>query len=103
MTTKELLEIIILVIGGGGAAAAGGFSFATMRAHLAITELELKIKTEGQDFARKVQKNIDHNGVEIGIIKKDIRDIKHRINMSELENFPEENKPKRTGWTIEDA
>jgi iron uptake system EfeUOB component EfeO/EfeM len=122
VTTKELLEIIILIIGGGGAAATAGFAFAVHQEKQKLNELRLEIKdaqlefqaqlhralTAGQtEFARKVQKNIDSNQVEIGILKGEVDDIKGMIKgnyqIKTRSTFPPENKPKHTGWTIEDA
>ncbi len=122
MTIKELLEIIILIIGGGGAAATAGFAFAVHQEKQKLDELRVDIKdaqlkfqtqlhhtlTAGQsEFARKVQQNIESNRVEIGVVKCDIRDIKGVLMrngaLHDRAGFPEENKPKQTGWTIEDA
>jgi iron uptake system EfeUOB component EfeO/EfeM len=122
VTIKELLEIIILIIGGGGAAATAGFAFAIHQEKQKLDQLRIDIKdaqlnfqtklhhtlTVGQsEFARKVQQNIDSNGVEIGLLKGEIDDIKDMIQgnyqMKARPAFPPENKPKRTGWTIEDA
>ena len=122
MTTKELLEVIILIIGGGGAAATGGFAFAVYQEKQKLDQLRLELKdnqlnfqtqlyqklTTGQsEFARKVQKNIDSNGVEIGILKGELDDIKQimqgNYQAKSRPAFPPENKPKHTGWTIEDA
>ncbi len=122
MTTKELLEVIILIIGGGGAAATGGFAFAVYQEKQKLDQLRLELKdnqlnfqtqlyqklTTGQsEFARKVQKNIDSNGVEIGILKSEVDDIKQimqgNYQAKSRPPFPPENKPKHTGWTIEDA
>jgi len=122
VTTKELLEIIILIIGGGGGAATAGYAFAIQQEKQKLDQLRINIKdaqldwqdnlyqklTQGQsEFARKVQKNIDSNGVEIGILKGKIDDIEsimqgtYQTRMRPA--FPPENKPKHTGWTIEDA
>jgi hypothetical protein len=122
VTTKELLEIIILIIGGGGGAATAGFAFAVHQEKQKLESLRLELKdyqldfqdklyqklTEGQsEFARKVQNNIDSNGFEIGILKGEMDDIKEAIQgncqVRTRSSFPEENIPKRTGWTIEDA
>jgi hypothetical protein len=122
VTTKELLEIIILIIGGGGGAATAGFAFAIHQEKQKLEKLRIEIKdyqldfqtqlhhtlTAGQkEFARKVQQNIDSNQVEIGILKCDINDIKGVLQrnhqMKPRTDFPSENKPKHTGWTIEDA
>jgi hypothetical protein len=122
VTTKELLEIIVLIIGGGGATATAGFAFAIHQEKQKLDELRLEIKdyqldfqaqlhhtlTAGQkEFARKVQQNIDSNQVDIGILKCDVNDIKGVLErnhqMKPRANFPAENKPKHTGWTIEDA
>ena len=122
MTTKELLEIIILIIGGGGGAATAGFAFAIHQEKQKLDELRLEIKdyqlnfqaqlhhtlSAGQkEFGRKIQQNIDSNQVDIGILKCDVNDIKGVLErnheMKPRADFPSENKPKRTGWTIEDA
>ena len=122
MTIKELLEIIILIIGGGGAAATAGFTFAIHQEKNKLDQLRVEIKdsqldfqtqlhrtlTTGQlEFARKVQQNIESNRVEIGIVKCDVNDIKgvmqRNYQMKARPDFPSENKPKQTGWTIKDA
>jgi len=114
MTIKDLLEIIILVIGGGGGTAAGAFAFAMYKYNIQLQEhinnlerLELAIKNQNFESGRKQQQNIDHIITEMGVMKCDVRDIKSvLINNGILHDragFPEENIPKRTGWTIEDA
>ena len=107
MTIKDLLEIIILVIGGGGAAATGAFAFATHKYNIELTKLQLEIRTTSFESGRKQQKNIDNLIVEFGVMKCDIRDIKGVLMrdgvLHDRAGFPEENIPKRTGWTIEDA
>ena len=122
MTIKELLEIIILIIGGGGAASTAGFAFAVHQEKQKLEQLRVEIKdsqldfqtqlhrtlTAGQlEFARKVQQNIESNRVEIGVLKCDVDDIKGVMErthqMKHRRDFPPENKPKHTGWTIEDA
>jgi hypothetical protein len=122
ITTKEFLEIIILIIGGGGGAAMAGFGFATYQEKQNLDKFKLELKdyqldfhnqlyrtlTAGQkEFARKVQQNIDANQTEIGVVKCEVRDIKGVLVRQGLihdrAGFPEENKPKHTGWTIEDA
>lgn len=122
MTTKELLEIVILVIGGGGGSATCGFAFAIHQEKQKLDQLRLEVKDAQLDFqtqlhrtlragqsefARKVQQNIESNRVEIGILKGEIDDIKGTIQgnyqTKARSNFPPENKPKHTGWTVEDA
>lgn len=122
MTIKEFLEVIVLIIGGGGAAATAEFTFAIYQEKQKLDELRLEIKdgqlnfqsqlyqklTTGQsEFARKVQKNIDSNGVEIGILKSKVDDIEQIMQGSYQTKtrpvFPSENKPKHTKWNIEDA
>jgi iron uptake system EfeUOB component EfeO/EfeM len=122
VTIKELLEIILLIIGGGGATATAGFAFAIHQEKQKLDQLRLEIKdaqlsfqtqlhrtlTAGQsEFARKVQQNIESNRVEIGILKGEIDDIKGMMQgnyqIKARPAFPPENKPKHTGWTIEDA
>jgi len=122
VTIKELLEIIILIIGGGGAAATAGFAFAVYQEEQKLNQLKLDLKEEQLDFqtqlhqtltagqsefARKVQQNIESNRVEIGILKGEIDDVKEMMQGTYQTRtrpaFPPENKPKHTGWTIEDA
>ncbi len=117
-----MVEIIILIIGGGGATATAGFAFAVYQEKQKLDQLRLEVKdtqlnfqtqlhrtlTAGQsEFARKVQQNIESNRVEIGILKGEIDDIKETIQGNHQAKarlaFPPENKPKHTGWTIEDA
>jgi len=122
VTTKELLEIIVLIIGGGGGAATAGFAFAVHQEKQKLESLRLELKdyqldfqtqlyqklTQGQsEFARKVQNNIDSNGFEIGILKGEVDDIKRMMQgncqIKPRPTFPPKNKPKHTGWDIEDA
>ena len=107
MTIKELLEIAILVIGGGGGAAAGGFAFATSQYKNKLEALQNQIERSNLNSRRKLQQNLDHLLTEFGVIKCDVRDIKSVLIKQGLihdrAGFPEENIPKRTGWTIEDA
>jgi hypothetical protein len=122
VTTKELLEIIVLIIGGGGGAATAGFAFAVHQEKQKLESLRLELKdyqldfptqlyqklTQGQsEFARKVQNNRDSNGFEIGILKGEVDDIKRMMQgncqIKPRPTFPPENKPKHTGWDIEDA
>lgn len=107
MTTKELLEIIILVIGGGGAAAAGGFAFAMSQYNTKLEKLQIQIEKSNFTSGRKLQQNIDHLLTEFGVIKCDVRDMKAVMVSQGLihdrAGFPDENIPKRTNWTVEDA
>lgn len=107
MTIKELLEIAILVIGGGGGAAAGGFAFATSQYKNKLEALQNQIERSNLSAGRKLQQNLDHLLTEFGVLKCDVRDIKSVLvrqgMIHDRAGFPEENIPKRTGWTIEDA
>ena len=107
MTVKEFLEVAILLIGGGGGATIAGFTFAVYQEKQRLEQLKLQIKDGQLEFARKVQKNIDSNQVEIGILKGEVDDIKAMMQGTYQARtrpaFPPENKPKHTGWTIEDA
>lgn len=107
MTGKELLEIAILVIGGGGGAAAGGFAFAMWQYGSKLEKLEIQLEKNNFTSGRKLQQNLDHLLTEFGVIKCDLRDIKAVLVRQGLihdrAGFPEENIPKSTGWTIEDA
>ena len=98
MTTKDLLEIIAVVVGVGGAAATGGFTVAILRAEARIDRLLMQLD-DWHTFARKAKQNIDHNLVEIGLLKTDVRDIKKVLEMRRAQTFPEENKPPRTDFT----
>ncbi|MEG4028147.1 MULTISPECIES: hypothetical protein [unclassified Microcoleus] len=107
MTPKELLEITILVIGGGGGAAAGGFAFAMWQYSSKLEKLQIQVEKSSFTEGRKLRQNIDHLLTEFGTLKCDVRDIKAVLIrqgvIHERAGFPEENIPKRTGWTIEDA
>ena len=107
MTGKELLEIAILVIGGGGGVAAAGFAFATSQHKIELNALQNQIERNNINAGRKLQQNLDHLLTEFGVMKCDVRDIKSVLIKQGLihdrAGFPEENIPKRTGWTIEDA
>lgn len=107
MTIKELLEIAILVIGGGCGAAAAGFAFATSQYQNKLEALQNQIEKSNLSAGRKLQQNLDHLLTEFGVLKCDVRDIKSVLvrqgMIHDRAGFPEENIPKRTGWTIEDA
>lgn len=107
MTPKELLEITILVAGGGGGAATGGFAFAMWQYGSKLERLQVQVEKSSFAEGRKLQQNIDHLLGELGVLKCEIRDIKAVLMRQGLRlehsEFPEENIPKRTGWTIEDA
>ncbi len=98
MTPKELLEVIGLVIAVAGAAATGGFTVATLRAESRIDRLMGQI-TDWHEFAQKAKQNINHNLVEIGLLKSDVRDVKRLLEMRRAQSFPEENKPPHTDFT----
>lgn len=101
------MEITILVIGGGGAAYSAGFAVAMSHYKTKLEKLELQIEKSNLTSERKIQQNIDHLLTEFGVLKCDLRDIKAVLIrqgvIHDRAPFPEENIPKRTGWTIEDA
>lgn len=97
MTSKDLLEIIALATAISGAAATGGFTVASLRAEARIDRLMGQI-TDWHEFAQKAKQNINHNLVEIGLAKTDIRDIKRVLEMKRTQSFPEENKPPHTDF-----
>ncbi|MEG4583437.1 hypothetical protein QUA71_28095 [Microcoleus sp. MON1_C5] len=107
MTTKDLLEIIILIIGGGGGAATAGFAFAMSKYNTKLEKLEIQLEKSNLNSGRKMQQNIDHLLTEFGVIKCDVRDIKAVLMrqgiIHDRAGFPEENIPRHTDWTIEDA
>lgn len=98
MTTKDLLEIIAVIVGVAGAAATGGFTVATLRAESRIDRLLGQV-TDWHEFAQKARQNINHNLVEIGLLKTDVRDIKRLLEMRRVQSFPDENKPPHTDFT----
>jgi hypothetical protein len=98
MTTKDLIEIMAVIAGIGGAAASGGFAIATSRAEARIDRV-LGELDDWHSFAQKSKQNINHNLVEIGLLKTDVRDIKRLLEMRRAHSFPEENKPPHTDFT----
>lgn len=100
--SKSLLEFILIIGSLIIMMTSGAFAFATIRAQLAITKIELRISTNQLEFARKVQQNIDNNKVEIGALKCEIRDIKGTLkrdkDFKERQGFPEENIPSNTDF-----
>ncbi len=97
MTTKDLLEIIGWIVAAGGATATAGFTIATLRAEARIDRFLAQIN-DWHDFAQKAKQNINHNLVEIGLLKTDLRDIKRFLEMRRVQSFPEENKPPHTDF-----
>lgn len=102
--SKNLIELFFVIGSLLALAVSATFAFATIRAQLAIAKIELAIKTDRLEFARKVQQNIDANLVDIGTLKCEIEDIKgalekHSINFRERQGFPKENKPRHTDFT----
>ncbi|MEG4915743.1 hypothetical protein [Microcoleus sp. B7-D4] len=97
MTSKDLIEIIAVIVGVGSAAAAGGFAVATSRSEARIDRI-LGELDDWHTFAQKVKQNINHNLVEIGLLKTDVRDIKRVLEMRRAQSFPEENKPPHTDF-----
>ncbi|MEG5045958.1 hypothetical protein QUB26_15705 [Microcoleus sp. B4-C1] len=87
-----------MVISIGGATATGGFTLATLRAEARIDRVLAQID-DWHTFAVKAKQNINHNLVEIGLLKTDVRDIKRVLDMRRAPSFPEENKPPRTDFT----
>lgn len=101
--SKMVLEVIFLVGSLLALAVSSAFAVATMRAQLGMAKIELEIRTDKQEFARKVQQNIDANKIDIGIIKCEIADIKgvleRELGMKKRQKFPDENKPPYTNFT----
>ena len=83
--------------------ASGAFYYATIRAQLAISKIELKVSADQLEFARKVQQNIDSNKVELGVLKGEVRDIKGILkkwnkDVRDRPGFPPENIPPHTDF-----
>ena len=74
--SKTLIEIIAGAVGLVIVTATGAFAFASMRSQLTIAAMQLKASENQNEFARKVQQNIDNNRVEIGRVKADVKSIK---------------------------
>ena len=98
MNTKDLLETITFVVGIIGTAATAGFAVATLRAEARIDRILTQV-ADWNEFAQKVKQNINHNLVEIGLLKTDVQDIKRLLEMKRRQSFPEENKPPHTDFT----
>lgn len=121
MTTRDLWEIIVLVISGGAAVATGAFSFATKHYLNEIKDFKRQIKNDAYEVnekalktienctteIRKLQQNHDNLLNQVGTLKCDVRDNRAALEKEGFIHtrvgFPEDNIPKRTGWTIEDA
>ena len=101
--SKVLIEVLFVIISLLALAVSSAFAVATMRAQLAMAKVQIEIRSDRQEFARKVQQNIDSNRVEIGVIKCEILDIRGILErekgMKKRPGFPEENKPPHTDFT----
>lgn len=101
--SKTLIEIIFAVVSLLALAVSSAFTIATIRAQLAMANVQLEIRSDRQEFARKVQQNIDANKVDIGVLKCEMADIKgfleRKMGMGKRQRFPEESKPKSTDFT----
>lgn len=101
MSTKDLLEIVLFVITGGSALATGGFTLATLRAE---SRMDAKLDSFQDEidkintFNQKAKQNINHNLVEIGLLKAGFRDVKTVLKMRRADALPEENKPVHTDF-----
>lgn len=100
--SKDLIEIIFIMASLLVLVASSAFAFATFRAQLAMSKIELNITSNQLEFARKIQQNIDSNRVELGALKCEIRDIKGMLVRSgkfkERQGFPPENIPPHTDF-----
>jgi len=119
--SKTLVETIFVIGSLLTLAVSSAFAVATIRAQLAIGQIQLEIKkdnhitqefarniqlaikNDSQEFARKVQQNIERNKIEIGIIKCEIVDIRgvlgRELGMKKRPDFPRENIPPETDFT----
>lgn len=101
--SKTLIEVIFVIVSLLALAVSSAFAVATIRAQLVMTKIQLEIKNDRQEFARKVQQNIDANKVEIGVLKCEVTDIKgfleRKMRMGKRQRFPEENRPPHTDFT----
>jgi len=119
--SKTLVETIFVIGSLLTLAVSSAFAIATIRAQLAIGQIQLEIKkdnhttqesarniqlaikNDGQQFARKVQQNIDRDRIEIGILKCEIADIRgvleRELGMKKRPEFPKENIPPETDFT----
>ena len=95
--SKSLLETILaigslLVLGVSGA-----FAVATIRSQLTIVQIQLDLKESQIEFARKIQRSIDNNLIQIGILKREMRNVKNVLkrhkNFKSPEEFSKENIP----------
>jgi len=100
--SKTLIEVIFVIGSLLALAVSSAFAVATIRSQLAMAKVQLEIRNDRQEFARKVMQNIDRNRVEIGVIKGEIRDVKNILKqeqkMKERPSFPEENIPPHTDF-----
>ena len=95
--SKSLFEAILtigslLVLGVSGA-----FAVATIRSQLTIAKIQLDMKETQIEFARKIQRNIDNNLIQIGILKREMRSVKNALKRNKTfkdsEEFFKENIP----------
>lgn len=95
--SKSLFEAILtigslLVLGVSGA-----FAVATIRSQLTIVKIQLDMKETQIEFARKIQRNIDNNLIQIGILKREMSNVKNVLKrhktFKDREEFSEKNIP----------
>jgi hypothetical protein len=95
--SKSLFEAILaigslLVLGVSGA-----FAVATIRSQLTIVQIQLDLKESQIEFARKIQRNIDNNLIQIGILRREMNNVKNVLErhktFKDSEEFFKENIP----------
>ncbi|MGB7708702.1 MAG: hypothetical protein WBL95_04005, partial [Microcoleus sp.] len=57
---------------------------------LTIAKIQLDMKETQIEFARKIQRNIDNNLIQIGILKREMRNVKNALKRNKTFKDPEE-------------
>lgn len=74
--SRAFLEFVGLIIGLMVTTATVTFAVVSLLSQMRINAMQLKANENQSEFARKVIQNIEHNRVEIGRVKVDVKAIK---------------------------
>ena len=75
--SKSLLETILAISSLFVLGVSGAFAVATIRSQLTIVKIQLDMKETQIEFARKIQQSIDNSLIQIGILKREMSNVKN--------------------------
>ena len=88
--SKSLLEAILAISSLFVLGVSGAFAVATIRSQLTIVKIQLDMKETQIEFARKIQQSIDNNLIQIGILKREMINVKNVLKRHKNFKDPEE-------------